>query len=316
MNITRRRGAIALAITLGVLIIGGLIAFYIPWIILTRSIMLFVLGLILLVLLVTGVVLNTVFLVSEVRRNERQDSFLNAVTHELKTPIASIRLYLETLQRRELPEEQRQDFYRIMLADTGRLLSTVEQVLKAGQLNARRRRQDRTLLELAPLVSDCIGITLDRYHLPPDAVRLEPVPGNVRLRVRGIAEDLRTAVLNILDNAVKYSPNGVHVRCSLSIVNFAQVRLTVTDQGVGLPPGQQKQIFKRFYRVPGRMAVKIKGTGIGLFLVRTIARQHGGDVTASSAGLNQGTTITMTLPIAASLRAESAVGRAEPEVSR
>ncbi|HKO19429.1 MAG TPA: HAMP domain-containing sensor histidine kinase, partial [Acidobacteriaceae bacterium] len=301
MNITRRRGAIALAITLGVLIVGGLVAFYIPWIILTRSIMLFVLGLILLTLLVTGVVLNTVFLVREVRRNEKQDSFLNAVTHELKTPIASIRLYLETLQRRDLPEEQRQDFYRIMLADTGRLLSTVEQVLKAGELNVRRRHQNRTLLEVAPMIADCIAITRERYHLPEDAVRLEPVPGDVRLRVRGIAEDLRTAILNILDNAVKYSPNGVHVRCSLGIVNFAQVRLTVQDRGVGLPPGQDKQIFKRFYRVPGRMAVKTKGTGIGLFLVRSIVRQHGGNVTASSAGLNQGTTIAITLPIASSL---------------
>jgi signal transduction histidine kinase len=316
MNITRRRGAIALAITLGVLIVGGLIAFYIPWIILTRSIMLFVLGLILLTLLVTGVVLNTVFLVREVRRSERQDSFLNAVTHELKTPIASIRLYLETLQRRDLPEEQRQDFYRIMLADTGRLLSTVEQVLKAGELNARSRRQNRTLLEIAPIVSDCIAITRERYHLPTEAIQLEPVPGNVRLRVRGIAEDLRTAILNVLDNAVKYSPNGVDVRCSLAIVNFAQVRLTVRDQGVGLPPGQDKQIFKRFYRVPGRMAVKIKGTGIGLFLVRTITRQHGGDVTASSAGPNQGTTIAIILPIAASLPAESTVGRAQAEASQ
>ena len=215
MNITRRRGAIALAITLGVLIVGGLIAFYIPWVLLNeRSIMLFVVGLILLGLLVAGVVLNTVFLVREVRRNERQDSFLNTVTHELKTPIASIRLYLETLQRRELPEEQRQDFYRIMLADTGRLLGTVEQVLKAGELNARRRHQNRTLLEIAPLVADCIAITRERYHLPAEAVELEPVAGDVSLRVRGISEDLRTAILNILDNAVKYSPNGVHVRCA------------------------------------------------------------------------------------------------------
>ena len=316
MNITRRRGAIALAITLGVLIVGGLVAFYIPWIILTRSIMLFVLGLILLTLLVTGVVLNTVFLVREVRRNEKQDSFLNAVTHELKTPIASIRLYLETLQRRDLPEEQRQDFYRIMLADTGRLLSTVEQVLKAGELNVRRRHQNRTLLEVAPMIADCIAITRERYHLPEDAVRLEPVPGDVRLRVRGIAEDLRTAILNILDNAVKYSPNGVHVRCSLGIVNFAQVRLTVQDRGVGLPPGQDKQIFKRFYRVPGRMAVKTKGTGIGLFLVRSIVRQHGGNVTASSAGLNQGTTIAITLPIASSLPAESVAAHTQAEASQ
>jgi two-component system, OmpR family, sensor histidine kinase SenX3 len=314
MNITRRRGAIALSITLGVLIVGGLIAFYIPWIMLNgRSIMLFVVGLILLGLLVAGVVLNTVFLVREVRRNERQDSFLNTVTHELKTPIASIRLYLETLQRRDMPEEQRQDFYRIMLADTGRLLSTVEQVLKAGELNARRR-QDRTLLEIEPLVSECIAITRERYHLPADAVVLEPVPGAIRLRVRGIGEDLRTAILNILDNAVKYSPNGVHVRCSISIVNYAQVRLTVTDQGVGLPPGEDKRIFKRFYRVPGRMAVKIKGTGIGLFLVRTIARQHSGDVTARSEGLNAGTTITLTLPIADS-PARSTVSHSPAEAS-
>jgi signal transduction histidine kinase len=299
MNITRRRGTIALSITLGVLIVGGLITFNIAWIIVNeRSFLLIVLGLILFGLLVAGVVLNTVFLVREVRRNERQDSFLNAVTHELKTPIASIRLYLETLQRRDLPEAQRQDFYRIMLADSDRLLSTVEQVLKAGELGVRRRHRDRTLLELAPLVADCIDITLQRHHLPADAIQLAPIPGAVRLHVRAIAEDLRTAVLNILDNAVKYSPNGVHVLCSITIVRYIQVALTVTDTGVGLAPDQLKRIFKRFYRVPGRIAVRIKGTGIGLFLVRSIARQHGGGVSASSPGPNLGTTITLTLPLA------------------
>jgi signal transduction histidine kinase len=299
MNITRRRGTIALSITLGVLIVGGLITFNIAWIIVNeRSFLLIVLGLILFGLLVAGVVLNTVFLVREVRRNERQDSFLNAVTHELKTPIASIRLYLETLQRRDVPEAQRQDFYRIMLADSDRLLSTVEQVLKAGELGVRRRHRDRTLLELAPFVADCIAITLQRNHLPADAIQLAPIPGAVRLHVRAIAEDLRTAVLNILDNAVKYSPNGVHVLCSITIVRYIQVALTVTDTGVGLAPDQLKRIFKRFYRVPGRIAVRIKGTGIGLFLVRSIARQHGGGVSASSPGPNLGTTITLTLPLA------------------
>src|SRR5580700_8973552 len=182
MNLTRRRGAIAFSITLGVLLVGGLVAFYVPWIILhERSVAFFVVGLILFGILVAGVVLNTVFLVRELRRNERQDSFLNAVTHELKTPIASIRLYLETLQRREVPESQRQQFYRIMLADSGRLLATVEQVLKAGELGARRRREDRVLLELAPLVAQCIAITLERHHLPPSAITLDPVPLGVRL---------------------------------------------------------------------------------------------------------------------------------------
>jgi signal transduction histidine kinase len=299
MNITRRRGTIALSITLGVLIVGGLITFNIAWIIVNeRSFLLIVLGLILFGLLVAGVVLNTVSLVREVRRNERQDSFLNAVTHELKTPIASIRLYLETLQRRDVPEAQRQDFYRIMLADSDRLLSTVEQVLKAGELGVRRRHRNRTLLELAPLVADCIDITLKRHHLPADAIQLAPIPGAVRLHVRAIAEDLRTAVLNILDNAVKYSPSAVHIQCSIAIVRYIQVALTVTDTGVGLAPDQLKRIFKRFYRVPGRIAVRIKGTGIGLFLVRSIARQHGGGVSASSPGPNLGTTITLTLPLA------------------
>jgi signal transduction histidine kinase len=298
MNITRRRGAIALFITLGVLTLGATIILNIGWIILNeRRIVLLVVGIIFFALLVAGVVLNTVFLVREVRRNERQDSFLNAVTHELKTPIASIRLYLETLQRREVPEAQRQEFYRIMLADSDRLLGTVEQVLKAGELGTRRPH-DRVLIELAPLVADCIAITLQRNHLPAESIQLSPIPGAVRLHVRAIAEDLRTAVLNILDNAVKYSPAGVHITCSIAIVRFTQVALTVTDTGVGLAPDQLKRIFKRFYRVPGRIAVRIKGTGIGLFLVRSIARQHGGDVSASSPGPNLGATITLTLPLA------------------
>ena len=180
MNLTRRRGAIALAITLGVLIAGGLVALNIVWIIDNeRRFALMVLGIIVFCLVLAGVVLNTIFLVREVRRNERQDSFLNAVTHELKTPIASIRLYLETLQRREVPEAQRQEFYRIMLADSGRLLTTVEQVLKAGELTHRARREaERTPIELAPLVAECIAITLERNHLPADAIQLAPVPGS------------------------------------------------------------------------------------------------------------------------------------------
>jgi two-component system sensor histidine kinase SenX3 len=299
MNITRRRGAIATFITLGVLTVGLAVTLNITWIVLNkRTLAIAILGVILFSALIALVVLNTVFLIREIRRNERQDTFLNAVTHELKTPIASIRLYLETLQRRPVDESQRQEFYKIMLSDSDRLLATVEQVLKAGQLGQRHRQQNRIILNLESLVADCITITIQRHHLQRESIVLEPVSGAVRLHVLGIADDLRTAVINVLDNAVKYSPEGVHIRCSLAIFNYTSVALTITDTGVGLDSSQFKRIFKRFYRVPGRYIAKIKGTGLGLFLVRNIARQHGGDATATSPGPGLGTTITITLPLA------------------
>jgi len=300
MNITRRRGTIAFFITLGAILVGLTIT-QSAWLLLNeRTVAFAILGVLLFAALIAGVVLNTVFLIREVRRNERQDSFLNAVTHELKTPIASIRLYLETLQRRPVDERQRQEFYKIMLSDSDRLLATVEQVLKAGELGQRHRQQNRTVINLESLVADCITITLQRHHLPEGSIILDPIPGAVRLHTLGIAEDLRTAVINVLDNAVKYSPEGVNIRCSLAIVNYTSVALTITDTGVGLDPSQFKRIFKRFYRVPGRSLAKIKGTGLGLFLVRNIARQHGGDATATSPGPGLGVTITITLPLASS----------------
>jgi signal transduction histidine kinase len=299
MNITRRRGAIATFITMGVLLVGLAVALNVGWIILNeRTVAFVVLGIISFALLIAGVVLNTIFLVREVRRNERQDSFLNAVTHELKTPIASIRLYLETLQRRPIDEAKRQEFYRIMHQDSDRLLATVEQVLKAGEQGQRHRKQLRVVTEMEPLVAECVAVARQRYHLPDSAIVLEPVPAGVHLPVLGNLEDLRTAISNLLDNAVKYSPEGVQVRCRLDIVGYNAVALTIQDTGVGVPPAQLKRIFHRFYRVPGRAMVTIKGTGLGLFIVRSIARQHGGDVTATSAGLGSGTTMTLRLPLA------------------
>ncbi len=302
MNFNRRRGAIATFITLGVLLTGLAIFLSIPWIILNKARAAYlVLGIFFFAILIAGLVLNTIFLVREVRRNERQDSFLNAVTHELKTPIASIRLYLDTLQRRELDADQRKKFYAIMHADSDRLLATVEQVLKAGELGERSRQLNRTLIDLEPLVAECIAITLQRHHLPAESITLAPVPGQVRLRVNGIPEDLRTAVLNLLDNAVKYSPAGLtrlEVLCTLAISSYTNVTLTIADRGLGIPERELKRIFKRFYRIPGIYEVKIKGTGLGLYLVRNIARQHGGTITAASKGANQGTTMTLTLPLA------------------
>lgn len=299
MNLTRRRGATAFFITLGVCLTVLAVALNVTWVHINgRRFALDVLGVFLFAILIAGVVLNTVFIVREIRRNERQDSFLNAVTHELKTPIASVRLYLDTLQRHPVDELQRQRFYATMRSDTDRLLATVEQVLKAGELGQRERVQRRSRIEMKTLVAECIAITLSRHHLPEDAIQLEDVPGDVRLFVSANPEDLRTAVLNLLDNAVKYSPQGVHVSCRLSIEHYTWAVLNITDTGLGMQAQDLRRVFKRFYRASSNDRVKIKGTGLGLFLVRTIVRQHGGDIRAISEGLGKGSTIILRLPLA------------------
>ncbi len=298
MNLTRRRGSKVFFLTLGVCLTGLTIGLNITWIKTNEQrFALLVLGILLFAILIAGLVLNTVFLLREIRRNERQDSFLNAVTHELKTPIASIRLYLDTLERRELPEAQRRQFYRTMRSDTDRLLSTVEQVLKAGELGTRKAA-DRVRVDLYRLVQECTATVRARHHLPPEAMEVMDVPGQVRLFAWGNLDDLRSAVLNLLDNAVKYSPDGVRVQCRLSIDRYTYAVIAITDAGLGLPPRELKRIFRRFYRADTSDHVRIKGTGLGLFLVDTIARQHGGNIRAQSEGLGQGTTMLLKLPLA------------------
>jgi signal transduction histidine kinase len=297
MNLTRRRGAKAFFITLGVCLTVLALTLNITWIHNNgRRFAIDLIGVLLFGILIAGVILNTIFLVREIRRNERQDSFLNAVTHELKTPIASIRLYLDTLSRRPVDDNQRQKFYAIMRDDTDRLLSTVETVLKAGELGHRSPSQ-RTRVELYPLVAECVDIVLARHNLDPAAISLAEVPGSVRLFVLANADDLRTAVFNLLDNAIKYSPEGVHIQCRIGIERYTWVVLSVTDTGIGIASRELGRIFKRFYRAPSNDRVKIKGTGLGLFLVSTIARQHGGTIRATSEGPGKGTTMLLRLPL-------------------
>ncbi|GGH10504.1 sensor histidine kinase [Silvibacterium dinghuense] len=291
-----------LFIVLGVCLVGVAVTLNVTWIILNwRRFMPMILGIPFFVLLIAGVVLNTIFLVREVRRNERHDAFLNAVTHELKTPIASIRLYLETLERRELPEATRTKFYGIMREDSDRLLATVEQVLKAGEVGQRSRTQVRVPVDMRSLVAASIDITRSRNHLDaepgsPQPISFEADDPGVPMIVRGNPDELQTIVLNVLNNAVKYSASAIRIRVSLHIEKDAWIILSVTDSGIGIPAAHLKRIFKRFYRVPTRSVLRTKGTGLGLFLVRTIARQHGGDAFAASPGLGLGATVSIQLP--------------------
>jgi two-component system, OmpR family, sensor histidine kinase SenX3 len=297
MRIASRRKAIITFLILGVSLAAVAVAVGMGWIILNwrEGIRVF-LGVIFFGAITAGLVLNTIFLVREIRRNEQHDSFINAVTHELKTPITSIRLYLQTLQRREVDEAQRREFYRLMLDDTDRLLGTVEQVLKAGIAGHKRRTQHRVQLDFGDLVRECVEVARSGRNLQPAGLRFEPSQTGNSATVSGDPEELRTAVSNLLDNAIKYSGDQVDISVRLETPDEKRIMLTVRDHGVGIPPHELKRIFRRFYRVPNRTISQVKGTGLGLFIVRSIAKKHGGRVFAQSQGEGQGTTVVFELP--------------------
>jgi len=295
MRIARRKSALFF-LCLGVCLAGLALAVGSGWIILNwRFDLKVIFGVIFFGAIIAGMILNTIFLVREIRRNEQHDSFINAVTHELKTPIASIRLYLQTLEHRDVDEPQRREFYRLMLDDSDRLLRTVEQVLKAGEARHKRERR-HSELDFGTLVQECVEVARNRYHLQPEALSFESSSNGMRPLVKGDAEELNTAVSNVLDNAVKYSPKGVNVAVRLAFPDEKRIVLSVQDHGVGIPEQELKRVFRRFYRVRSRALRGVKGTGLGLFIVRAITSKHGGRVFAQSEGEGQGTTVVIELP--------------------
>jgi two-component system sensor histidine kinase SenX3 len=298
---TGRQKAIAFFITLGSCLVAAAIVLNVSWIVLHwRQAVPLVVGIILFAVIIAGLVIYTIFLVLEIRRNEQHDSFINAVTHELKTPIASIRLYLETLQSRDISEQQRREFYKVMLDDADRLLYTVEQVLKAGVAGQKKTKAMTTVVELPPLVRECVELARVRHHLPENALQCQVPSNGIGTSVVGDVDDLRTAITNLLDNAVKYSGDKVAITAQVVPSGDEKLRVEVRDRGLGISRGELKAIFGRFYRAPGREVRRVKGTGLGLFIVRSIAKKHGGRVFAESDGEGKGSTFTLELPRAVS----------------
>ncbi len=296
MVVAGRRRSIAFFIALGVGLISVILLLYIGWVLLNwRAGILLFLAALLSLIIISGVVLNTTFLVREIRRNEQHDAFINAVTHELKTPVASIRLYLETLQTRPVDEPKRQEFYRTMVEDSERLLATIEQVLRTGRIGSTSHHKlNRVRIDVNGVVEECMARARILHKASPES--LEYQPGSPAT-VLGDPDEVRAAVSNLIDNAVKYSGSPMKISVETAPVDGKFVLVRVRDQGVGIPKIELKQIFKRFYRVPGPLATRVKGTGLGLYIVRSVAKRHGGRAWAESEGPGRGSTFVLQLPV-------------------
>ncbi|HEY4363507.1 MAG TPA: HAMP domain-containing sensor histidine kinase [Bryobacteraceae bacterium] len=294
MVFVSRKKSIALFIALGVGLISVILLLYVGWVLLSwRTGALLFLGVLLVAMLICGVVLNTFFLVREIRRNEQHDAFINAVTHELKTPVASIRLYLETLQARPVEESKRQEFYGIMLEDSSRLLQTIDQVLRTGRIGTASRKPTLSHFDLNDVVEECVMRARAVKQLPLEALTHQ----GSSLMVTADQDDVRAAVSNLIDNAVKYSGSDVRVSVGTAVVDNKLASVQVRDLGPGIPKDELKQIFKRFHRVPGAQS-RVPGTGLGLYIVRSVAKRHGGRAWAESEGAGRGSTFVFQFPIA------------------
>ncbi len=290
-------------ITIGIFLIAVAVALTLGWQFLasearvasefqTLRFVVYFFGLLLFLLLIGGLGLLVILLIREVRLNERQSNFVSAVTHELKTPVASLKLYLDTLELRDLPENRRQDFYKTMRQDIERLNATINNVLNAA-MYTDRPVVDPQPLDFARLVRRTIDLTRTRHQLPSEAIRYK---GPETLALSGDAPALETAALNLLENAVKYSKDGVHVEVEVGDDGDGQAQLRVRDHGIGMSRAHLAFIFNRFYRIGAEVRRSRPGTGLGLFIVKSVVKGHHGTVSAESLGPDRGSVFTITLP--------------------
>ena len=241
-------------------------------------------------------VMFSVSLVREILESRRQQMFIDSVTHELKSPLASIKLCLETLARDGLSGTQRDDLRRMMLTDVERLTVFVDDILQASRIAHGRRSQMWTVVDVTRLLQGAMDDIRRRHDLPAEVFQLR-APDGVRIFTDPTA--LETIFKNILDNAVKYSEGRPEVTVEMSPQETGQLIITVTDKGIGVERTQIKRIFKRFHRAPGPRVNERSGSGLGLYVVHRLVRNLGGRIRAESDGIGKGATFRIRLPMGA-----------------
>ncbi len=297
---TRKRSVVLVSL-LGAALIAVAVALNISFILVNwRRGLLLLVGVLSFAVLIGGLALITAFLIREIRKSEQHDAFIHAVTHELKTPLASIKLYLQTLEQRQLAPSKQHELIGTMLEDSDRLQQTIDQILLAGKTGDARRVDSPTDVDVSDVVGECVTLAGRRHHLEHGEVQLvERVPQGAFV-VKGDRDELVAAVTNLVDNAIKYSGKQVKVGVEVARTGARRVAISVRDQGIGITGQELKRVFRRFYRLPAALQSRVRGTGLGLSIVRAVARRHGGRAYAESRGAGQGSTFTLELPLKSS----------------
>jgi signal transduction histidine kinase len=296
------RSSYSWPILLAVVMIVLLVALIVFWIVLSFGAWaVLTVGTVFLLLVLVGVVLYLVISIKEIRLNQRQSNFIDSVTHELKSPIASLKLYLQTLSRRSVTEQQQADFYRFMLEDVERLDSLIDHMLDAARLDHRLVEADIRDVDLPALLASCAETACLRYHLPTSTVELQTVPVIIRARLI----DVEMVFRNLIDNALKYGGREPKVKIISQLAPDNRVATQVIDNGSGIPTQERRRIFGRFVRLGSELERSQKGTGLGLFIVRTLVKRLAGTISVRERLDGPGMIFQIDLPTGKPAEAES-----------
>jgi two-component system phosphate regulon sensor histidine kinase PhoR len=293
-------------ITVAVIMIVLLVALAVGWVLLNvagaynnveRATLYWILlsaGSTIFVCILLGIVFYLRLSIQQINLSRRQSNFIDSVTHELKSPIASLKLYLQTLNRRQVTEAQRLDFYRSMLADVERLDRLINHLLEAARLERTKTPVDSETISLGDVIQHAIQAACQRYNVPTESVTSQVE----MLETVGSLPDMNMLIGNIIDNAVKYSSSPPKVEVQLDrIPNRDWWRLKVIDNGPGIPRAFRRKVFGRFYRVGSELERSKPGTGLGLFIVHTLVRRLGGKIQILDAPTGPGTQIIVQIPL-------------------
>lgn len=298
------RRSLKLPIILGVLMICSVIALTVGWVLLAAFgasadnrwaplyWTLLSVGSLFFTFMLVGIVVYLTLSVQTINLNRRQSNFIDSVTHELKSPLASLKLYLQTFSRRRLSVQEQADFVRFMLDDVDRLDSLVNHLLSAAQLEHRVEERDVEDIDVARNLRHCVDVVCARYRVSSDIVQLDLEPCIVRAR----AVDLDLVFSNLIDNAVKYASDEPKVEISAAREGESQCVVRISDNGKGIPPALRRKIFGRFFRRGDELEREAKGLGLGLYIVRNLVRRLRGRVQVRDRSGGQGTTFEVALP--------------------